>query len=146
MVAGRWHQASAQCRARVQRDQYGSPGQRSAALLAFFLAFGKRSDSILDQPEDDLDNHLINDLVARQLQKNKRRRQVIVVTHNANVVINGDAELVNVLHAPNTQPEVKESGALDEKKVQDEVCTVMEGGRDALDCRYRRLHGANGDV
>ena len=71
----------------------GSPSQRSAALLAFLLSYGD-DPIILDQPEDDLDNHLIYDLIVRQVGENKHRRQVIVATHNASIVVNGDAEQV----------------------------------------------------
>ena len=62
----------------------GSQGQRSAALLAFLLAFGNEP-LVLDQPEDDLDNHLIYDLIVRQIRENKLRRQLIIVTHNPNI-------------------------------------------------------------
>ena len=65
----------------------GSPGQRTAAVLAFLLSYGTEP-MILDQPEDDLDNQLIYDLIVTQLRENKKRRQVIVVTHNANIVVN----------------------------------------------------------
>ena len=61
----------------------GSPGQKTAALLAFLLSYGEEP-LILDQPEDDLDNHLIYNLIVTQLRDVKRHRQVIVVTHNAN--------------------------------------------------------------
>ena len=57
----------------------GSPGQKTAALLAFLLSYGEEP-LILDQPEDDLDNHLIYDLIVTQLREVKRRRQVIVGT------------------------------------------------------------------
>ena len=74
----------------------GSPGQKTAALLAFLLSYGEEP-LLLDQPEDDLDNHLIYDLIVTQLRRIKLKRQVIVVTHNANIVVNGDAELVTAL-------------------------------------------------
>ena len=73
-----------------------SAGQRSAAMLAFLLAHGEEP-LVLDQPEDDLDNHLIYDLVVRQIRENKLRRQIIVVTHNPNIVVNGDAEMLHAL-------------------------------------------------
>ena len=76
-----------------QRIQQGSPGQKTAALLAFILSYGDEP-LLLDQPEDDLDNELIYDLIVRQLRETKTKRQVIVVTHNANIVVNGDAEMV----------------------------------------------------
>ena len=74
----------------------GSAGQRSAAMLAFLLAHGDEP-LVLDQPEDDLDNQLIYSLVVRQMRENKLRRQIIVVTHNPNIVVNGDAEMLHVL-------------------------------------------------
>lgn len=116
----------------------GSQGQRSAALLAFLLAFGDEP-LILDQPEDDLDNQLIYDLIVSQIRQNKLRRQLIVVTHNPNVVVNGDAELVHVMEFGRGQCFVRQSGALQEMIVREEVCRVMEGGRDAFELRWKRL-------
>ena len=83
---------------RFRSIQEGSPRQKTAALLAFLLSYGGEP-LILDQPEDDLDNHLIYDLIVTQLRAIKRHRQVVVVTHNANIVVNGDAELVVALAA-----------------------------------------------
>ena len=116
----------------------GSQGQRSAALLAFLLAFGDEP-LVLDQPEDDLDNQLIYDLIVRQIRENKLRRQLIVVTHNPNVVVNGDAELVHVLDFTNGQCRVVQAGALQQKSVREGVCDVMEGGREAFSRRWARL-------
>lgn len=118
--------------------EQGSQGQRSAALLAFLLAFGDEP-LVLDQPEDDLDNHLIYELIVRQIRENKLRRQLIVVTHNPNVVVNGDAELVQVMDFGQGQCHVKESGSLQENNVRKEVCKVMEGGREAFARRWKRL-------
>ena len=115
-----------------------SSGQRSAAMLAFLLAYGEEP-LILDQPEDDLDNHLIYDLVVRQIRQNKLRRQIIVVTHNPNVVVNGDAEMLHVLDFRKGQCVVADSGSLQDGSIREEVCRVMEGGREAFERRYRRL-------
>ena len=115
-----------------------SAGQRSAAMLAFLLAHGEEP-LVLDQPEDDLDNHLIYDLVVRQIRENKFRRQIIVVTHNPNIVVNGDAEMLHALAFDGGQCVVKQSGSLQEAAIRDEVCRVMEGGREAFRRRYRRL-------
>ena len=115
-----------------------SAGQRSAAMLAFLLAHGEEP-LVLDQPEDDLDNHLIYDLVVRQIRENKLRRQIIVVTHNPNIVVNGDAEMVHALAFESGQCVVKESGSLQQQAIREEVCQVMEGGREAFERRYRRL-------
>lgn len=118
----------------------GSAGQRSAAVLAFFLAYGDEP-LILDQPEDDLDNHLIYDLIVRQLRESKKRRQVIVVTHNPNVVVNGDAELIFAMDFKAGQCVIAQSGCLQDEEVREEVCRVMEGGREAFQRRYQRLGG-----
>lgn len=118
--------------------EQGSQGQRSAALLAFLLAFGEEP-LVLDQPEDDLDNHLIYNLIVTQIRKNKLRRQLVIVTHNPNVVVNGDAELVHVMEFGRGQCFVKQSGALQEAALRKEVCEVMEGGHEAFARRWKRL-------
>lgn len=118
--------------------QEGSPGQKTAALLAFLLSYGDEP-LILDQPEDDLDNHLIYDLIVTQLREVKLNRQVIVVTHNANIVVNGDAELVIALAARGGETQKECEGSLQDKKVRDTICAVMEGGRKAFENRYRRI-------
>lgn len=115
----------------------GSAGQRAAAILAFLLAFG-REPLVLDQPEDDLDNQLIYDLVVQQIRVNKLRRQLIIVTHNPNIVVNGDAEMIYAFDFSG-QCYIRERGALQEKLVRDDVCRVMEGGRDAFTRRWHRL-------
>ena len=115
-----------------------SQGQLSAALLAFLLAFGDEP-LVLDQPEDDLDNHLIYNLIVRQIRENKLRRQLIIVTHNPNVVVNGDAEMVHAFTFSGGQCHVAERGALQEQSVRLEVCNVMEGGHEAFAQRWARL-------
>ena len=116
----------------------GSPGQQTAALLAFVLGDGTEP-IILDQPEDDLDNTLIYELLVRRLRETKRNRQIIVVTHNPNIVVHGDAELVLSLRAGNGRSEIVCLGGLQELQVRDEICRVMEGGREAFETRYQRI-------
>ncbi len=123
---------------RFRSIQEGSPGQKTAALLAFLLSYGDEP-LILDQPEDDLDNHLIYDLIVTQLRAIKRLRQVIVVTHNANIVVNGDAELVVALTARHGETQKECEGSLQEQQVRETICAVMEGGRRAFEDRYRRI-------
>lgn len=117
----------------------GSAGQKAAAMLAFLLSFGEEP-LILDQPEDDLDNHLIYDLIVRQIRTNKCRRQIVVVTHNPNIVVNGDAEMVYAMEFANGQCNVMLKGPLQEGRVREEICKVMEGGKEAFERRYRRLN------
>ncbi|MEW6237834.1 MAG: TrlF family AAA-like ATPase [Candidatus Omnitrophota bacterium] len=123
---------------RFRSIQEGSPGQKTAALLAFLLSYGKEP-LILDQPEDDLDNHLIYDLIVTQLREIKQNRQVIVVTHNANIVVNGDAELVCALEARGGESQKECEGSLQKKKVRNTICGIMEGGLEAFKRRYRRI-------
>ena len=118
--------------------QEASPGQKTAALLAFLLSYGEEP-LILDQPEDDLDNHLIYELIVTQLREVKRQRQIIVVTHNANIVVNGDAELVIALEARGGQTQIECEGSLQESTIRKTICDVMEGGRTAFEQRYRRI-------
>lgn len=115
----------------------GSPGQKTAALLALVLQLGTQP-LILDQPEDDLDNRLIYDLVVRTLKRVKVHRQIVVVTHNANVVVNADAELVTVLEH-GIVPLLGEQGAIQESAIRDAICLIMEGGETAFQVRYKRL-------
>ena len=116
----------------------GSPGQQTAALLSFVLGYGSEP-IILDQPEDDLDNTLIYELLVRRLRETKTNRQVIVVTHNPNIVVHGDAELVLSLEARDGQSHIACAGGLQERRVREEICRVMEGGREAFKRRYQRI-------
>ena len=116
----------------------GSPGEQTAALLAFVLGYGDEP-IILDQPEDDLDSTLIYELLVRKLRDSKQVRQIIVVTHNPNIVVHGDAELVVSLDAMGGRTHVRFAGGLQEQEAREEICRVMEGGREAFDMRYRRI-------
>ena len=116
----------------------GSPGQQTAALLAFVLGFGNEP-IILDQPEDDLDSTLIYELLVNRFREMKATRQMIVVTHNPNIVVHGDAEYVVSLNVNAGQTLVGCHGGLQERGVRDEICRVMEGGREAFRSRYRRI-------
>lgn len=116
----------------------GSPGQRTAALLAFVLSMGTEP-LILDQPEDDLENQLIYSLVVGTLRSIKSCRQVIVVTHNANIVVNGNAENVIVLQRSGDAASIQATGALEKSDVRAAVCQIMEGGETAFTKRFERL-------
>ena len=122
-----------------QQLQEGSPGQKTAALLAFILSYGDEP-LLLDQPEDDLDNALISDLIVQQLRQTKTKRQVIVVTHNANIVVNGNAEMVLPLKAEDGQTEVQHPASIQRRKVRKSICNILEGGEKAFKQRYKRIH------
>ena len=73
----------------------GSPGQKTAALLTVILQMGT-DPLVLDQPEDDLENKLIRHLAVETLSNIKGHRQLIVSTHNANVVVTSAAETASL--------------------------------------------------
>jgi hypothetical protein len=116
----------------------GSPGQRSAAMLSFVLHHGV-DPLVFDQPEDDLDTEWITQLVVRQLRISRWERQLLVITHNANIPVNADAERIIVLEAhdrgirvrttsTSLGTEVEHTGALEDPLVRQDVQQIMEGG------------------
>ena len=113
-----------------------SAGQKTTAILSFILSFGTRP-LILDQPEDDLDNRLVYDLIVEKLRDIKKRRQVIVVTHNPNIPVNGDAEYIISMQS-STNLKSKIHGTIDKTNVKNEICEIMEGGIEAFKIRAQR--------
>jgi chromosome segregation protein len=111
-----------------------SQGEQAATLLTLLMA-QPGGPLIVDQPEEDLDNRVVNDIVAA-VETCKQQRQVIFATHNANLVVNGDAE--NVLHLRDSCLTV--SGAIDEKGVRDAITECMEGGRKAFELRRKKYN------
>lgn len=116
----------------------GTRGERSAAMLAFLLSFGEEP-LVLDQPEDDLDNQLIYDLLVKQIRENKLRRQLLIVTRNADIVVGGEAEMVHVMDNRDGQCYVKQSGTLQNEGICEEICKVMDGGNEAFQRWGERL-------
>ena len=125
-----------------QSIQQGSPGQKTAALLAFILSYGEEP-LLLDQPEDDLDNELIYELIVKHLRETKTKRQIIVVTHNANIVVNGDAEMVLPLTIKNGQSFISDPASIQNRRTRKKICDILEGGEQAFEQRYKRIHLEN---
>lgn len=121
-----------------------SAGQKSTAILSFLLSYGCQP-ILIDQPEDDLDNKLISSLVVRQLRDQKRKRQIVVVTHNPNIVVNGGSESVIVMKYEAGKVGVSAEGPLDAEELKQNICDIMEGGRDAFQSRFDREIGPVGD-
>lgn len=120
----------------------GSPGQKTAALLAVILQMGNEP-LLLDQPEDDLENKLIRYLAVETLKRIKQNRQLIVSTHNANVVVTSSAENILVLEHDQALPGIEASGTLQQPMVKNNVREILEGGEDAIRTRYVRLVGVS---
>jgi energy-coupling factor transporter ATP-binding protein EcfA2 len=112
-----------------------SRGQKCTALLPILLA---RRDSplIIDQPEDNLDNHFIFETVVNAVQRLKRRRQMIFITHNANIPVLAEADLVLVMNSDGRVGFVEKSGTVDDCREQ--IIDLLEGGREAFELRSKR--------
>jgi len=123
---------------KLEPIQHASPGQKTSALLSFILSYGNEP-LIIDQPEDDLDNRLIYDLIVKHIRQIKLVRQIIIVTHNANIVVNGDAENIIALDVHNGQTVIYSQGSLQDADIRSSICSIMEGGEEALEQRYRRI-------
>ncbi len=122
-----------------------SSGQQAAALLTLLLN-QEAGTLIIDQPEEDLDNRIIMDVV-RLLRSTKRNRQIIFATHNANIVVNGDADRVVIVGAigSDTTEASSESkvaialdGAIETPDVRKAITIIMEGGKEAFELRNRK--------
>lgn len=114
-----------------------SAGQKTTAILTLILAHGK-IPLILDQPEDDLDNRLVYELIVDRLKQAKEYRQLIIVTHNANIPVNGDAEYILSMNSESKKIKVFCAGTLEQLEIKKEICDVMEGSEQAFDMRARR--------
>lgn len=116
-----------------------SAGQKTSAILTFLLSYGD-TPLLLDQPEDDLDNHLIYELIVDRLKLVKNSRQIIVVTHNANIPVNGDTEWLVAMNSKSKDIETLCNGTVEEHEIKTEICDVMEGGKDAFKLRAKRYN------
>lgn len=115
----------------------GSIGQKSTAILSLLLSAGDQP-IIIDQPEDDLDNQYVYNVVVDLLRRQKFSRQVIIATHNANIPVNGDAELIVALGVKDRLGVVLGAGSIDRPDIKDLVSTIMEGSAEAFRLRRER--------
>ncbi len=122
-----------------------STGQKATAVLLLLLL---ESDAplIVDQPEDDLDNRFITEGVVPRMRDEKQRRQFIFSTHNANIPVLGDAELIVGLTASgeaehgHARIAPEHMGSIDAQPVRELVEEILEGGKEAFE-RRRRKYG-----
>ena len=123
-----------------------SPGTRGIVLLLLYLALDDADDRplIIDQPEENLDPKSVFDELVALFVAAKAKRQVIMVTHNANLVINTDADQIIVAEAgPHPSaglPAISYvAGGLENAAIRKSVCEILEGGEMAFRERARRL-------
>ncbi|GER59603.1 hypothetical protein ULMA_17110 [Patiriisocius marinus] len=114
-----------------------SAGQQATALLTVLLN-QPGIPLLIDQPEDDIDNRAIDNII-KSIWEAKKKRQLIFTSHNANLVVNGDAELVICCDykdsSSQTRGIIKAEGAIDNNIIKSEITSVMEGGEKAFRLR-----------
>ncbi len=120
-----------------------STGQKATAVLLLLLL---ESDAplVVDQPEDDLDNRFITEGVVPRMREEKQRRQFVFSTHNANIPVLGDAELIVGLSASGEAERgcgriaPEHMGSIDSRSVRELVEEILEGGKEAFEMRRRK--------
>jgi len=138
-----------------------SPGKKALVLLKLLIGMAETKCPILiDQPEDDLDNRSVFKDLIPYIRKKKKDRQIIVVTHNANIVLGADAEQVIVANQrgkdtpnqafrfeylsgsiENDQADDSTSQfVLPRKGIQQHICDILEGGEEAFKLRKDKYH------
>jgi adenylate kinase family enzyme len=126
-----------------------SPGTRGIVLLLLYLALDDADDRplIIDQPEENLDPKSVYDELVPLFVEAKSKRQVIMVTHNANLVVNTNADQIIIAeagpHPVGALPPISYTGGgLDNATIRKAVCDILDGGEDAFQQRARRLRVA----
>lgn len=126
-----------------------SPGTRGIVLLLLYLTVDSDDERplLIDQPEENLDPQSIFTELVKRFRDAKKRRQIIIVTHNANLVVNTDADQVIVAqcghHRSGELPVMTyESGGLENSEIRKHVCDILEGGERAFKERAKRLRVA----
>lgn len=116
-----------------------SKGQQCTALLNILLVENK-DPLIIDQPEDNLDNAYIADSLVTSIRNNKVNRQYIFATHNANIPVFGDAELILGLTEENGKGRIYNGiiGSIDNQQVMKQVVDILEGGETAFKIRKEK--------
>lgn len=130
-----------------------SPGQRSDIILSFVLEGNTSKILIIDQPEDDLDNETIFNKIVQLIRKIKHNRQIIIVTHNANLAINGDSDKLIICQNDNNNfniicDSLESNNHYDYKSLNSTIenqtalkigCEILEGGIKALKQRVNKI-------
>lgn len=120
-----------------------SPGQRGALLLIFYLLVDNgRTPIILDQPEENLDNETVVSLLVPVLTEAKKKRQIIMVTHNPNLAVVCDAEQIiySTFDRKNGFKISYVSGAIENPVINGHVINVLEGTKPAFNNRRVKYH------
>lgn len=125
----------------IKRSLYQlSMGQQQSILLAILLQSDSKKPLLIDQPEDNLDSEFIYKSIVRNLRRIKEHRQVIIVTHNANIAVLGDAELIIPLKSTSVHSMIMDRGSIDSAPTRALCCEILEGGQRAFKKRQKIYH------
>lgn len=113
-----------------------SMGQRGTVLLSIYLADGDNT-LIIDQPEENLDNKYIYNVLVGAIRKAKTQRQIIIATHNANLVINTDAEQIVIADFADGKISYR-CGTIEDPETRNDITLILEGGKEAFQKREVR--------
>jgi len=109
-----------------------SLGQQQSVLLTLMLSADSNRPLIIDQPEDNLDGEFIYHFLVPALRRAKERRQVVVVTHNPNIAVLGDAEQIVALKSMSDRAGIVSRGSIDHVETRKFVCSILEGAEEAF--------------
>lgn len=157
LIAKSWYSLDYELSYQNDSFKQMSEGKQAFVILKLLLDFSdKKCPILIDQPEDSLDNRAIYNELVKYIKKKKINRQIILVTHNSNVVVSADAENVIVANQEGTDSHNKSglrfqyvNGALEDTRIKDpketiilnsqgireHICDILEGGRDAFEKR-----------
>lgn len=107
-------------------------GQQQSILLTLLLYSKRNCPLIIDQPEDNLDSEFIYKTLVKNLKRIKEHRQVIIATHNANIAVLGDSELIIPLKSTNEKTSIIDKGSIDNPRTNKIACNILEGGETAF--------------
>ena len=125
----------------VQKDfSRLSLGQQQSILLSILLFSNRNCPLIIDQPEDNLDSEFIYKTLVKNLRRVKEHRQVIIVTHNANIAVLGDAELIIPLKSTSERTHIIDRGSIDNTVTKKITCAILEGGEKAF-IKRKEIYG-----
>ena len=110
-----------------------SPGTQTNILMEYIVSKDTKIPLLIDQPEDNIDNETIFNKLTEWFFTLKFKRQIIVVTHDANIVINSDAENVIIANKTDKDNYKYEYGALEHDKILNKISTILDGGVDAVE-------------
>ena len=109
-----------------------SLGQQQSVLLSILLFSKSKYPLVIDQPEDNLDSEFIYHTLVQHLRVIKECRQIIIATHNANIAVLGDAELIVPLKSTSEKGIIQNRGSIDSEETRKITCKILEGSEEAF--------------